>query len=162
VIFIPEKLPLIPVLPFFSTYWLTEGVFSWIKRKWDKFYTDFQYRRSDDTLPVYLARNLISLISTHYERLQNMFGARVMPLEIQTGRMDGKIREDRWHILSKKDFSNRYCTDCLASVFDKASPNTMHIDDFITYAGELATKEECQLQNSYFQRDIHKMKQDKE
>lgn len=159
VIFIPEKLPLIPVLPFFSTYWLTEGVFSWIKRKWDKFYTDFQYRRSDDTLPVYLARNLISMISTHYERLQNMFGMKIMPLDIQTGRMDGEVRQDRWHILSKKDFSNRYRTDCLASVYDKAHPNTMHIDDFITYAGALATKEECQLQNSYFQRDIHKMKE---
>lgn len=159
VIFIPEKLPLIPVLPFFSTYWLTEGVFSWIKRKWDKFYTDFQYRRSDDTLPVYLARNLISMISTHYERLQNMFGMKIMPLDIQTGRMDGAVRQDRWHILSKKDFSNRYRTDCLASVFDKSEPNTMYIDDFITYAGELATKEECQLQNSYFQRDIHKMKE---
>ena len=34
----------------------------------------------------------------------------------------------------------------------------MHIDDFIMYAGEVGTDEENQLQNSYFQMDIAKMK----
>ena len=36
---------------------------------------------------------------------------------------------------------------------------TMHIDDFIEYAGEVGTNEENQLQNSYFQNDIAKMKE---
>jgi hypothetical protein len=34
----------------------------------------------------------------------------------------------------------------------------MHIDDFIMYSGEVGTDEENQLQNSYFQMDIAKMK----
>ena len=159
VIFIADKSPMIPVLPFFSSYWFTEGIFSLIKKKWDKFYADFQYRRSDETLPVFLIRNVMAVISNHYERLQGMFGMEVLCLEIQSGRMDGEIRNEKWRILSKKDYANRYRTDCLASVYDKANPNTMYIDDFITYAGELATKEECAQQNSYFQRDIHKMKE---
>lgn len=159
VIFIPEKLPLVPVLPFFSPYWLTEGIFSLIRKKWDKYDAEYQYRRSDETLPIYLIRNLMAAISNHYERLQNLFGMKVLPFEIQSGRMDGSIKKDKLRILSKKDFSNRNSTDCLSSVWDKYTPNTMHIDDFITYAATLATKEECAQQNSYFQNDIHKMKE---
>ena len=113
-------------------------------------------------MPLYIlcfSRLSLAVISNHYERLQGMFGMEVLCLEIQSGRMDGEIRQEKWRILSKKDYANRYRTDCLASVYDKSTPNAMYIDDFITYAGELATKEECAQQNSYFQRDIHKMKE---
>lgn len=159
VIYIVDKYPMVPALPLYSSYWLSSWIFSWIKKKWDKFYVDFRYKRSDDTLPIYLIRNVMSLISNHYERIEGLFGVQVLLLEIQSGSLDGDIRQERWHIMAKKDRSKRYRTDCLASVFDKAEPNTMHIDDFVTYAGELATKEECLLQNSFFQRDIHKIKE---
>ena len=159
VIFLPEKTQMVPVLPFFSFYWLTEGIFSVIKKKWDKFDANYQYRRSDETLPIYLTRNLISALHNHYEKLKNIFGMQVVSLEIQSGRMDGTIRKDKWRWFAKKDWSNRNRTDCLNSVWEKAAPNTMHIDDFISYAATLATKEECAWQNSYFQNDIHKMKE---
>ena len=158
VVFIPEKQPLVPVLPFFSSYWLTEWVFTWLEEKWNAFNTDFCYRRSDDTLPVYLARNIMSKLHNHYERLQNLFGMQKMVIQIQSGRMDGELRQDFWRIMPKKDYSERYGTDCLNSVWQKATPNTMHIDDFISYAAKFATKEECQKQNSFFQKDIHKIK----
>ena len=58
----------------------------------------------------------------------------------------------------KKDRSRGNRTDCLASVFDSYKPNTMHVDDFIMYAGEVGTQQENALQNSYFQNDIAKMK----
>ena len=160
VVFIADKIKLQPVLPFFSSYWFTEGIYSWIRKAWDRFYSDFCYRRSDDTLPIFLIRNLITFCNNHYDRINNYFGMETMYLEVQSGRMDGKLREDKWRILSKKDYSKRYRTDCLASVFDRYAPNTMHIDDFQCYAGELATREECDLQNSFFQKDVHQM-QDK-
>ena len=87
-----------------------------------------------------------------------MFGMQVLRLGIESGRLDGKRQDERWIKLSKKDYSNRARTDCLESVWDKTAPNTMHIDDFIQYTGELATRKECELQNSYFQNDVHKMK----
>ncbi len=157
VVFIPEKQPLIPVLPFFSSYWLTQWVFTWLEEKWNAFNTDFCYRRSDDTLPVYLIRNIMSKLHNHYERLQNLFGMQKLVIQIQSGRMDGELRQDILRIFPKKDFE-RYGTDCLNSVWQKATPNTMHVDDFISYAAKFATKEECQKQNSYFQKDIHKIK----
>ncbi len=158
VVFIPEKMAMTPVLPFFSSYWLTQWVFSWLEEKWNVFHTDYCYRRSDDTLIIYSVRNIMSKIHNHYEKLQNLFGMQKVVIQIQSGRLDGELRQDWWRIMSKKDFAERYGTDCLNSVWHKATPNTMHIDDFICYAAKFATKEECQLQNSYFQRDIHKMK----
>jgi hypothetical protein len=72
--------------------------------------------------------------------------------------MDGDIKKDFWRVITKKDRSRRYKTACLEAVFDSYEPNYMHIDDFIEYAGEVGTNEENQLQNSYFQNDIAKMK----
>lgn len=159
VIFIADKGEMLPALPFFSTYWFTEGVFSWINGKWENFYRDYCYRRCDDTLPIFLARNVMAAGKAHYERLQNMYGLQLLHIEIQSGRLDGKIRCERWFNISFLAYSNRYYTDCLASVWTKEERNTKHIDDFTRYAGGLATKEECQLQNSYFQRDIHKIQE---
>ena len=81
-----------------------------------------------------------------------------LTLEIQSGRLDGSVKVDKWRIMTKKDRSNRYRTDCLQGVFESYKPNEMHVDDFIMYANELATQEELQKQNSYFQNDIKKMK----
>ena len=159
VIFIADKTPMLPALPVFSTYWFTEGIYAWIQKKWDKFYADHCYRRADETLSVYLGRNLISAASKHYERLQGMYGMQTLLLEIQSGKMDDEPRQEKWRIMSFKDFAVRNRTDCQASIYDKPDRNTMHIDDFDCYAGVLATKDECAKQNSYFQRDIHKMKE---
>ena len=72
--------------------------------------------------------------------------------------MEGNVVKEKWRILTKKDRAKRYKTSCLEAVFDSYKPNTMHIDDFIMYAGEVGTDAENQLQNSYFQMDIAKMK----
>ena len=72
--------------------------------------------------------------------------------------MDGQIKKDKWRLIMKKDRSRRYRTACLEAVFDSYEPNTMHVDDFLMYAGEVGTQEENELQNSYFQNDIKKMK----
>ena len=91
--------------------------------------------------------------------MNGTFGIQTLSLEIQSGRMDGDIKKDFWRVITKKDRSRRYKTACLEAVFDSYEPNYMHIDDFIEYAGEVGTNEENQLQNSYFQNDIRKMKE---
>ena len=88
-----------------------------------------------------------------------MFGIQTLSLEIQSGRMDGEVKSDKWRLIMKKDRSRRCKTACLEAVFDSYEPNFMHIDDFIEYAGEVGTSEENELQNSYFQNDIKKMKE---
>ncbi len=158
VIYISEKSELCPALPFFSPYWFTQGVFSGVKKWWDDFYNEYIYNRSDSTLFVYLLKNLVAKISNHYDRINGMFGIQTMKLEVQSGRLDGEVKKEKWRLITKKDRSRRYRTACLEAVFDSYEPNTMHIDDFMMYAGEVGTDEENQLQNSYFQKDIKEMK----
>ena len=158
VIYISDKTEIAPALPFFSPYWLCQGVFSWIKGLWDNFYSTYIENRSDNTLFTYLAKNITAKINNHYDKVNGLFGTQTLKLEIQSGRMDGEIKNDKWRLITKKDRSRRYKTACLEAVFDSYEPNTMHIDDFIMYAGEVGTDAENQLQNSYFQMDIAKMK----
>ncbi|MBE6535619.1 MAG: hypothetical protein E7677_03245 [Ruminococcaceae bacterium] len=159
VIYIAEKSDLQPALPLLSPYWLLNGPFRKIKGMWEDFYSELITNRSDHTLFIYLTKNLISLINNHYDKVNGTFGIQELSLEIQSGRMDGEVKKDKWRIITKKDRSRRYKTACLEAVFDSYEPNTMHIDDFIEYAGEVGTNEENQLQNSYFQNDIAKMKE---
>ena len=159
VIYISEKSDLEPALPLLSPYWFFNGIFRSVRGKWEDFYTALITNRSDHTLFIYIVKNLISVINNHYDKVNGAFGTQTLSLEIQSGRMDGEVKQDKWRLIMKKDRSRRYKTACLEAVFDSYEPNTMHIDDFIEYAGEVGTNEENQLQNSYFQNDIRKMKE---
>ena len=99
------------------------------------------------------------MVNNHYDKVDGLFGVRTLKLEIQSGRMDGEIKKEKWRMIKKKDWSARNRTDCLRAVFEGYKVNAMHVDDFIMYAGILGTEEENQRQNSYFQNDIAKMKE---
>lgn len=162
VIYISDKDELAPTLPFFSSYWFTQGVFQWFKGKWMDYKIQYDINRSDKTLFVYLLDNIVSKINNHYDKVNGLFGMQTLDLEIQSGTLEGAPKKEKWRLLTKKDRSKRYRTDCLESVFQSYTPNTMHIDDFIMYANELGTPEENAQQHSYFQNDIMKIKGEKE
>ena len=145
-------------MPILSPYWLCQGLFLWFKSKWAEFHSQYIYNRRDGTLLTYLVDNITNKINKHYERIEGLFGSFTLKLELQSGRMDGDVKKDKWRIILKKDRSRRYQTDCLSSVFHTYEPNTMHIDDFICYAGIVGTLKENGLQNSYFQNDVQNMK----
>ena len=104
-----------------------------------------------------MANNVTSKVNKHYDKVNGKYGCLTLELELQSGRMDGEAQKDKWRILTKKDRSARYKTDCLSSVFATYEPNTMHIDDFICYAKGVGSLRENGLQNSYFQNDIKRM-----
>lgn len=158
VLFISDKDELAPALPFMSPYWLLQGIFSWINGKWTSYKEEYDYNRSDGTLFVYLVHNLMAKISNHYDKIAGLFGMQTLTLELQSGTLEGETKKDKWRLLTKKDRSARYKTDCLESVFDSYEPNVMHVDDFISYAGKVGTPEENALQKSHFQNDIAKMR----
>lgn len=158
VIYIADKGNLEPVLPFFSLYWIFQGIFEFVKSKYTKFKVTKDINRSDETLTMYLMKNVVAKIDNYFVKQNGLFGKQTLHLEIQSGNLDGVIKTDKWHILTKKDRSNVYRTDCLNQVFETPEANVMYIDDFITYTSSLATQEELAMQNSYFQNDIKKMK----
>ena len=158
VVYIASKDELVPVLPWYSPYWLFQGIYKSIRGNWDIWYREYIENRSDETLLVYLCKNILSAIGNHYDKIEGIFGMQTFNLEIQRGSLDGNISKEKWRLLTKKARSKRYRTDCLEGVFQSKEPNKMHIDDYPMYQGEIATPEELGMQNSYFQNDIRKMK----
>ena len=162
VIYIANKSDMMPTLPFYSTFWLTEGIFLRIKARYDNFYVRFIHNRGDNTLFLQLLRNVISLMDRHYRRLNNLFGTQTLYLEVESGRMNGDAKRQKWFKMPKKDYSKRYSTNCLSAVFEGDVPNTVSVNDFIEYASIMATTDELMMQHSHFQNDIRRMKKQDE
>ena len=160
VIYIESKGEALPALPIISPYWFMQWIFSGIKNKWREFRAQYDHVRRDGTLLSYLFDSAVSGINHHYDKVHGMFNYFTLKLSIQSGRMDGDVKSDRWRIIFKKDRSDRYKTDCLESVFNGYNPVRMHVDDFICYSGKVGTVRENGLQNSFFQNDLRQMYKD--
>lgn len=158
IVFISSKGELSPALPFYSPFWFLEMLHSVLITKFNAFYSQYMYVRSDNTLLVYLIKNLLSKFDNYITRTKNKYGVQQLHLEVESGRMDGSSQSKLYFRLPKKDYSNRYQTDCLSSIFEPDIPNTVSIADFIEYADIMASSEELALQNSHFQRDLSRTK----
>ncbi len=158
VVYIAKKGDTVPTLPFYSPFWYTELIFLRIKAKFDAFYVRYIHNRGDNTLLVHLSKGIVSLMDRHYRRLNNLFGAQVLRLEVESGRMNGDVKKRKWYKMPKKDYSKRYSTNCLSAVFEGDEHNTVSISEFIEYADILATSDELSMQHSHFQTDIRRMK----
>lgn len=159
VVYIADRGDKAPLLPFFSPFWLCEWLFNIFKAKWDGFYTQYIFNRSDNTLFVQLLKGIVSRLDNHYRRVNNLFGCQTLHLEVESGRMNGEPKECKYYRLPKKDFSKRYSTNCLSAIFEGDAVNRVSIADFCEYAGIMATTEELAMQHSFFQEDLAKAKQ---
>ncbi|MBQ8720470.1 MAG: hypothetical protein IJY65_05500 [Clostridia bacterium] len=151
VVFIEDKGEKAPVLPLFSPYWLISCMYV-VHRLFFRFYLRYMGVRDDDTLLLYLFKNTTALYAQYIDRTEKLFGCQTFKLEVESGRMDGKSKQRKFYGMDKKDFSRRYSTDAMSSIFDL--PNTVSIADFIEYSDIMATKAERDKQLSHFQRDI--------
>ena len=151
VVFIEDKGEKAPTLPFCSPYWLIHGMYA-IHRVFFRFYLSYMGARDDDTLLLYLFKNTTALYTQYIDRTEKLFGCQTFHLEVESGRMDGKPKKRKFYGMDKKDFSRRYSTDAMSSIFDL--PNTVSIADFIEYADVMATQGERSIQRSHFQCDI--------
>lgn len=151
VVFIDSKGEKFPVLPFFSPYWLFYPIHAFLGA-FMGFYKRYLGARDDNTLLLHLLKNANAIFVQYVDRTEKLFGSQTFKLEVESGRMDGKPKSRKFYGMDKKDFSARYCTDAMSSIFDL--PNTVSIADFIEYADIMATKAERDLQNSHFQNDI--------
>ena len=159
IVFIADKGECVPALPFYSPYWLCEWLFSWANGKWMDFYVSYIVNRSDNTLFVFLLKSLFARIEKHYVNVRNQFGSQTLCLEVESGRMNGEPVEYKYYRMPKKDFSKRYSTNCLSAIFEGDEVNRISINDLEEYAGIMATTEELAKQNSFFQNDLAKAKQ---
>ena len=139
-----------PVLPFFSLYYVFEWLIDLVFTPFTEIYSEYRYNRADNTLPLYLFKNLESQLQHIKERTRNVFGSSTLSLELQNGRMDGKPQKRKWFRMPKKIYSRRYTTDCQQAIFERrAENNFVGVDDLREYAEDMANSEELIYQNSH-------------
>ena len=151
IVFIDDKNEKMPVLPIFSPYWVVNGLYA-VHKLFERFYLGYMGVRDDNTFLLYALHNMTALYSHYIDRTEKLFGCQTFKLEVESGRMDGKAKQRKFYGMDKKDFSARYSTDAMSSIFDL--PNTVSIADFVEYATIMASRAERALQRSHFQSDV--------
>ena len=153
VVFIDSKDEKSPVLPIMSPYWITSGLYRALSGVIG-IYLKYIGCRDDNTLLIYLLHNVLSFFGQRVDRTEKLFGCQKFNLQVESGRLDGNAVDRYFYGMDKKDFSGRYCTDAMSSIFDL--PNAVSPADFAEYATVLATKAERDMQHSHFQADINR------
>lgn len=145
------------VLPWFSPYrWLSPLLLR-IKNTFDNVYVEDRYLRADNRLLTGAIRKLRACIGRWDLRNQSLFGCRPLHIELQTGRMDGKVKEYVYYVQDKKDYARRNGSDCMSGVFEsRGELNTIGLDDMKTFADYIATQDELLSMNSYTQLEMKK------
>ena len=149
-VFIAEKSDKIPVLPFYSPFWLIEGIFIKIVDKFLDFYYKYIVKRADGTLFLYLLKNTSAALHKYCDSVNAKYGVITLSLELESGRMEGGTTPDKWYITSKDE--DRYSTNCLSAMFD-SDTNEVGIMDVKEYGGIMATEDELDMQHSHFHRE---------
>lgn len=139
-------------MPFFS---LMELIYSFVISKFQCLYYRYRYIRSDNTLTMYLLKNITARINHYYKNIYNRFGYCVLQVEVESGTQDGQLQHNKYYIMSKKIYSKRFSTDCFSDFFTyKALRSPVGINDLSEYDTEKARLDELKQQNSYFINDL--------
>lgn len=153
---IEECAPLNISMPFFA---LEDLVSQITLEKFQNRYYSYRFNRSDNTLPMYLYHGCASLLNKYLKGIYNTFGFYKLDVTIESGRQDGKLKENHYYLMTKKIYSKRFSTDCFSDYFnEKALRSQIGLDDLDEFASEKATFEEMKKENSYFFNDLTKLR----
>lgn len=145
------------VLPWFSSYRLFSPVLLSVKARLDNTFVNNRVLRADNRLITNALNKLRSKIGQWQNRTESTFGCRTLHIELQTGRMNGKVKELKYYIQDKKDYANRNGSDCMAGTFaSRGEANTVGLDDMVTFADYIATQDELLMENSHWQKELLK------
>ncbi len=145
--YIDDKLPERYALPLGL---LEYDACTWLCDKFSDVYYKFRYYRGDNTLIMYLLKHTVKLFFDRKERIKSKYGICELALSLEAGTMDGSITSERYYLLNKVVYADRYATDCFADYFQKkAIKSGKGLRDYKEYAGVRATLGEMKLQNSY-------------
>lgn len=158
VVTIEAQSDIVPVLPFYSPFWVFDTLFGWVFNKFANLYVRYRYNRADNSLLLYLLKSITAAMQRHDTGVRNTFGCGVLALTVENGKQDGEQLARKWYKMPKKVYANRYSTDCLSGIFEKrAEQNAVGLDDLPEYVDTRATWEELQMQHSFFQDDLNKV-----
>ena len=146
-----------PVLPWFAPYRIFAPFLMTLKSSLDNLYVNNRFLRSDNRLITSAAEKLRSIIGTWNERYMNVYGTRVLTIELQNGRMEGNIKTYKHYSMKKKIRSKRFASDCLGGMWEaRGAANFVGLDDMAEFADYLATQDELLQENSHWQAELQK------
>ena len=135
-------------LPFYT---IEEMISEWMFNRFMRLYTDFRFRRGDNTLLVYVLKSVTAWLWRRNLRIYNRFGYSILKIEKERGTMDGKTEKKKYFLMSAKIYAKRFSTDCFSDYFNELAKNSrVGLNDYLEYATEKASVEELKAQNSYF------------
>ncbi len=141
-------------LPFFT---IEDMLCDWAYNGFGRLYQGMRFRRGDNTLLVYIFKNITAALRRFQKRIYNRFGYGVLEIEKERGTMDAKARKCKYYLMDYKIYSDRFATDCFNGYFaDKAMKTNVGIDDYPEYDGVKATVDELHQQHSYFIEGMYK------
>ena len=139
-------------MPFF---FVEELLYSAVFGRFVGLYSEYRYRRGDNTLGMYILKSMVAALHHYYSRTYNTFGYFALRVQVESGTQDGELDENKYYLMSKKIYSKRFSTDCFSDFFEnKAIRSKYGIDDLREYSTEKATLDELKAQNSYFIEDL--------
>ena len=152
VIHIRESSPFRLVMPF---YFMEEIIHGILYPMFRQFNIEYRFNRGDTCLPFSLIHNAMSAMHNGYTNTYNLFGISELKCELESGNLDGDFKQASYYISSKKDYSERFTTDCHRQHFEVMLKNALvGLDDYPVYEEVLAKAFEFKKQNSYFINDL--------
>ena len=152
VIHIRESSPFRLCMPW---YFLEEILHGLLHPWFRSFNVQYKASRGDTCLSFSVLHNAMSSMHNGYTNTYNQFGISELKCEIEAGTLDGDLKKASCYISSKKDYSERFSTDCHRQHFEELLKNALvGLDDYPTYEKVIASAFEFKQQNSYFINDM--------
>lgn len=149
------------VLPWFSAWKIFSPALLSIKSRLDNLHVNERFLRPDKRLLTSALEKIRSAIGQWEMRTVGVFGGHALQIELQTGRMDGKVRKYKVLVQYKKDYAKRNASDCTSGMFEsRGELNTIGLDDMKEFAGYIATQDELDMLHNYVQRELKKYQGD--
>ena len=93
-------------------YTLEEIISEWSFNKFLNLYYDFRFRRGDNTLLVYILKQIVGLIYRRNIKIyNNKYGYSVLQVEKERGTMDSKVKKQKYYLANQKIYSDRFSTE---------------------------------------------------
>lgn len=123
--------------------------------KFVNFYEEMRNLRGDNTLFVYICKNILAMLENRYDKLKNRFGYYELPVTTRQGTLEDSGKITIYYISRKKTYSSRFATDSHADFFEKmALESGIGLFDFVEYRDVRQAEDEMALQNAYFYLDM--------
>lgn len=138
-------------------FFVEEIVIDFTRVHFDRYYTDFRYRRGDTTLPLYLLKNFAAACAHLRDRVYSQFGC--IDETILTEDYKQEFAEHKYYIMPKKIYANRFCTDAYSGYFsERIRTCKKGLNDLPSFSSTRATETELLSENSYFFDRLYKRK----